>query len=197
DPGLQPGQHRFIRHGPDRDVAAHDCAKRGRDHVESADDRRGDCLSRAVDHRVGRNCLDRATNSDTTALIVGSARASRARFGALAETVWSRAVLDSNSFNQSSRWQGAIGPSRTGVCPRGRVRSPDLPALETRHILSSRRMSMKSQSGISLNNKAVAATPKHLLQFAVDQRYDDYTPVDHAVWRFIMRQNTFFLREYA
>ena len=56
---------------------------------------------------------------------------------------------------------------------------------------------MKSQSGISLDNKAVAATPKHLLQFAVDQRYDDYTPVDHAVWRFIMRQNVFFLREYA
>jgi phenylalanine-4-hydroxylase len=58
-------------------------------------------------------------------------------------------------------------------------------------------MSMKAQSGISLNNAAVAATPKHLLQFAVDQRYDDYTPVDHAVWRFIMRQNVFFLREYA
>src|SRR6266478_821519 len=58
-------------------------------------------------------------------------------------------------------------------------------------------MSMKSQSGISLDNKAVAATPKHLLQFAVDQRYDDYTSVDHAVWRFIMRQNVFFLREYA
>src|SRR5438477_3851625 len=58
-------------------------------------------------------------------------------------------------------------------------------------------MSMKATSGISLNNAAVAATPKHLLQFAVDQRYDDYTPVDHAVWRFIMRQNTFFLREYA
>src|SRR3989440_9737024 len=56
---------------------------------------------------------------------------------------------------------------------------------------------MKSQSGISLDNAAVAATPKHLLQFAVDQRYEDYTPVDHAVWRFIMRQNVFFLREYA
>jgi len=56
---------------------------------------------------------------------------------------------------------------------------------------------MKATSGISLDNVAVAATPKHLLQFAVDQRYDDYTPVDHAVWRFIMRQNTFFLREYA
>ncbi len=56
---------------------------------------------------------------------------------------------------------------------------------------------MKATSGISLDNAAVAATPKHLLQFAVDQRYDDYTPVDHAVWRFIMRQNIFFLKEYA
>ncbi len=56
---------------------------------------------------------------------------------------------------------------------------------------------MKTESGIPSNNAAVAATPKHLLQFAVDQRYDDYTPVDHAVWRFIMRQNIFFLKEYA
>jgi phenylalanine-4-hydroxylase len=48
-----------------------------------------------------------------------------------------------------------------------------------------------------MNNPAVATLPKHLLQFAVDQRYDEYTPVDHAVWRFIMRQNMFFLREYA
>ena len=55
---------------------------------------------------------------------------------------------------------------------------------------------MKSNP-VSLNNKAVAALPKHLLQFAVDQRYDEYTPVDHAVWRFIMRQNMFFLKEYA
>jgi len=56
---------------------------------------------------------------------------------------------------------------------------------------------MKSQNGISYDNAAVASCPKHLLQFAVDQRYDDYTPVDHAVWRFIMRQNIFFLKEYA
>src|SRR2546423_2201723 len=56
---------------------------------------------------------------------------------------------------------------------------------------------MKAQGGISYDNAAVASCPKHLLQFAVDQRYDDYTSVDHAVWRFIMRQNTFFLREYA
>jgi phenylalanine-4-hydroxylase len=49
----------------------------------------------------------------------------------------------------------------------------------------------------STTNPAVRSLPKHLLQFAVDQRYDDYTSVDHAVWRFIMRQNIFFLREYA
>ena len=54
-----------------------------------------------------------------------------------------------------------------------------------------------NSNGISTSNAAVAALPKHLLQFAVDQRYDEYTPVDHAVWRFIMRQNTFFLKEYA
>ncbi|CAN5669638.1 aromatic amino acid hydroxylase [soil metagenome] len=54
-----------------------------------------------------------------------------------------------------------------------------------------------NSNGISLNNAAVASLPKHLLQFAVDQRYDEYTPVDHAVWRFIMRQNIFFLKEYA
>src|SRR2546428_9625061 len=68
--------------------------------------------------------------------------------------------------------------------------------LRSSHIFQ-RRMSMKETSGISLDNAAVAATPKHLLQFAVDQRYDDYTLVDHAVWRFIMRQNIFFLKEYA
>ncbi len=56
---------------------------------------------------------------------------------------------------------------------------------------------MKTKNGIPIGNPAVAALPKHLLQFAVDQRYDEYTPIDHAVWRFIMRQNTYFLKEYA
>lgn len=54
-----------------------------------------------------------------------------------------------------------------------------------------------SNNAYSSSNAAVRSLPKHLLQFAVDQRYDEYTPVDHAVWRFIMRQNIFFLREYA
>src|SRR3982751_5584258 len=53
---------------------------------------------------------------------------------------------------------------------------------------------MKAESGISYDNAAVASCPKHLLQFAVDQRYDDYTSADHPAWRFIMRQNIFFLR---
>jgi len=54
-----------------------------------------------------------------------------------------------------------------------------------------------NSNAIPMNNQAVASLPKHLLQFAVDQRYEEYTPVDHAVWRFIMRQNVFFLKEYA
>src|SRR5947208_7617430 len=54
-----------------------------------------------------------------------------------------------------------------------------------------------SNNAYSLSNAAVRSLPKHLLQFSVDQRYDEYTSVDHAVWRFIMRQNIFFLREYA
>ena len=56
---------------------------------------------------------------------------------------------------------------------------------------------MNETPNIPMNNAAVRSLPRHLLQFAVDQRYDEYTPVDHAVWRFIMRQNIFFLREYA
>src|SRR6266571_1996653 len=65
------------------------------------------------------------------------------------------------------------------------------------NCVNPRRPPMNSQNGISYDNAAVASCPKHLLQFAVDQRYDDYTSVDHAVWRFIMRQNIFFLKEYA
>ena len=54
-----------------------------------------------------------------------------------------------------------------------------------------------SIQSFSETNPAVKSLPRHLLQFAVDQRFDEYTPVDHAVWRFIMRQNVFFLKEYA
>src|SRR6478672_1580370 len=65
------------------------------------------------------------------------------------------------------------------------------------YVASRQELLPMNSNAISMNNKAVASLPKHLLQFAVDQRYDEYTSVDHAVWRFIMRQNMFFLREYA
>lgn len=46
-------------------------------------------------------------------------------------------------------------------------------------------------------NPQVAKLPKHLLQFAVDQNWDKYTPIDHAVWRYIMRQAVHILKEHA
>jgi len=47
------------------------------------------------------------------------------------------------------------------------------------------------------DNENIRALPNHLRQFIVDQNYEQYTPIDHAVWRYVMRQNYHFLREYA
>lgn len=47
------------------------------------------------------------------------------------------------------------------------------------------------------NNPQVAALPGHLKQFIVDQHYDHYTPIDHAVWRYVMRQNYSYLKDVA
>ena len=47
------------------------------------------------------------------------------------------------------------------------------------------------------NNPQVAALPSHLKQFVVNQHYDHYTPVDHAVWRYVMRQNYSYLKDVA
>ncbi|MET1054678.1 MAG: aromatic amino acid hydroxylase [Pedobacter sp.] len=46
-------------------------------------------------------------------------------------------------------------------------------------------------------NPQVAKLPKHLRQFIVDQNYDKYTPVDQAVWRYVMRQNYSYLKDVA
>jgi len=35
--------------------------------------------------------------------------------------------------------------------------------------------------------------PKHLLDYVIDQNYDQYSYIDHAVWRYVMRQNIDFL----
>ncbi|OOQ60086.1 aromatic amino acid hydroxylase [Mucilaginibacter pedocola] len=47
------------------------------------------------------------------------------------------------------------------------------------------------------NNPQVAALPAHLKQFIVPQHYEHYTPVDHAVWRYVMRQNYSYLKDVA
>jgi phenylalanine-4-hydroxylase len=47
------------------------------------------------------------------------------------------------------------------------------------------------------NNPQVAKLPRHLRQFIVDQNYEKYTPVDQAVWRYVMRQNYSYLKDVA
>ncbi len=39
--------------------------------------------------------------------------------------------------------------------------------------------------------------PQHLQKYLVEQYYDQYTPVDHAVWRYILRQLRHFLGQHA
>jgi phenylalanine-4-hydroxylase len=47
------------------------------------------------------------------------------------------------------------------------------------------------------NNAQVANLPKHLRQFIVPQHYEKYTPIDQAVWRYVMRQNYSYLKDVA
>jgi phenylalanine-4-hydroxylase len=47
------------------------------------------------------------------------------------------------------------------------------------------------------NNPQVKHLPKHLRQYIVDQQYERYTPIDHAVWRYVMRQNYSYLKDVA
>ena len=47
------------------------------------------------------------------------------------------------------------------------------------------------------NNEQVANLPLHLRKYIVPQVYEKYTPVDHAVWRYVMRQNYSYLKNVA
>lgn len=47
------------------------------------------------------------------------------------------------------------------------------------------------------NNVQVAKLPRHLKQFIVEQHYEKYTPIDNAVWRYVMRQNYSYLKDVA
>jgi phenylalanine-4-hydroxylase len=46
-------------------------------------------------------------------------------------------------------------------------------------------------------NTQVANLPLHLRKYIVPQVYEKYTPVDHAVWRYVMRQNYSYLKNVA
>ncbi|QNL48347.1 aromatic amino acid hydroxylase [Olivibacter sp. SDN3] len=46
-------------------------------------------------------------------------------------------------------------------------------------------------------NPILEQLPNHLKQYVVDQHYERYTPVDQAVWRYVMRQNYSYLKDVA
>ena len=46
-------------------------------------------------------------------------------------------------------------------------------------------------------NSILEQLPDHLKQYIVDQHYERYTPIDQSVWRYVMRQNYYFLKNIA
>ena len=46
-------------------------------------------------------------------------------------------------------------------------------------------------------NPILERLPLHLKQYVVEQHYERYTPVDQAVWRYVMRQNYSYLKDVA
>jgi phenylalanine-4-hydroxylase len=46
-------------------------------------------------------------------------------------------------------------------------------------------------------NEVLDKLPKHLMSLVIDQPYNSYSPQDHAVWRYVMRQNVRYLPNVA
>lgn len=46
-------------------------------------------------------------------------------------------------------------------------------------------------------NPLLERLPKHLKQFIKPQDYSDYTPINQAVWRYVMRKNVDYLSKVA
>jgi phenylalanine-4-hydroxylase len=46
-------------------------------------------------------------------------------------------------------------------------------------------------------NEILSKLPHHLMQLVIDQPYNSYTAQDHAVWRYVMRQNVRYLSKVA
>jgi len=55
---------------------------------------------------------------------------------------------------------------------------------------------IRSEKGYE-SNELIDRLPKHLKQFIKPQNYEDYTPIDHAVWRYVMRKNLVYLKQVA
>ncbi len=47
------------------------------------------------------------------------------------------------------------------------------------------------------NNPLLEQLPKHLKQFIKPQNYEDYTPINQAVWRYVLRKNVAYLSKVA
>jgi len=50
---------------------------------------------------------------------------------------------------------------------------------------------------VKMTDKEKKQIPKHLQPYISTQYYHHYTPIDHAVWRFVMKQNHYFLKDIA
>ncbi len=48
-----------------------------------------------------------------------------------------------------------------------------------------------------VSNPLIDRLPQHLKQFIKPQNYDDYTPINQAVWRYVMRKNVDYLSKVA
>jgi phenylalanine-4-hydroxylase len=46
-------------------------------------------------------------------------------------------------------------------------------------------------------NEVLEKVPKHLMSLVIDQPYNAYTAQDHALWRYVMRQNVHYLNKVA
>ncbi|MFA8299679.1 MAG: aromatic amino acid hydroxylase [Hyphomicrobiales bacterium] len=46
-------------------------------------------------------------------------------------------------------------------------------------------------------NEVLERLPAHLMNLIIEQPYNEYTPQDHAVWRYVMRQNINYLPQVA
>lgn len=46
-------------------------------------------------------------------------------------------------------------------------------------------------------NEILEKLPPHLMRLVIDQPWDSYTAQDHAVWRYVMRQNVEYLARFA